>query len=354
MATLSKGQTFASGDTVTATKLNNLVDAATISGIVDADVSASAAIADTKLATISTAGKVANSATTATSANTASAIVTRDASGNFSAGTITASITGSVTGNVSGSSGSCTGNAATATKLSSARTFALTGDVTGSTSSDLTSGSSIAATIANTSVTSGKLADAAVTGAAGGGKLAASSINSQTVLSGSIDGSDEFLIYDASAAALRKVTWSSLQPSGTVLQTKYAEADSSSTTNAAISYSAGGPPSTSYSSGVSVLSTTITPQSTTNRLIVKAVLAGIDSTNAGVVITGFLVGGSTLLMSNAIDIYNSYTQVGTMTLMGSYVPASISSQTIAVYIGGAAAGTHTTGKISLLIQEIKA
>jgi hypothetical protein len=53
--------------------------------IVNADVSASAAIVDTKLATISTAGKVSNSATTATSANTASAIVARDASGNFAA-----------------------------------------------------------------------------------------------------------------------------------------------------------------------------------------------------------------------------------------------------------------------------
>jgi hypothetical protein len=47
-------------------------------------------IADTKLSTISTAGKVSNSATTATSANTANAIVARDSSGNFSAGTIDA------------------------------------------------------------------------------------------------------------------------------------------------------------------------------------------------------------------------------------------------------------------------
>jgi hypothetical protein len=62
--------------------------------IVNADINASAAIADTKLATISTAGKVSNSATTATNANTASAIVARDASGNFSAGTITANLTG--------------------------------------------------------------------------------------------------------------------------------------------------------------------------------------------------------------------------------------------------------------------
>jgi hypothetical protein len=58
--------------------------------IVNADISASAAIVDTKLDTISTASKVSNSATTATSANTASAIVARDASGNFTAGTIAA------------------------------------------------------------------------------------------------------------------------------------------------------------------------------------------------------------------------------------------------------------------------
>jgi hypothetical protein len=57
--------------------------------IVNADINASAAIDDTKLATISTAGKVSNSATTATNANTASAIVARDASGDFAAGDIT-------------------------------------------------------------------------------------------------------------------------------------------------------------------------------------------------------------------------------------------------------------------------
>jgi len=53
----------------------------------------------------------------ATSVNTASTIVERDASGNFSAGTITANLTGNVTGNVSGSSSSFTGS--------------LLGDVTG-------------------------------------------------------------------------------------------------------------------------------------------------------------------------------------------------------------------------------
>jgi hypothetical protein len=76
--------------------------------IVNADINASAGIVDTKLATISTAGKVSNSATTAASANTASAIVARDSSGNFSAGTITAALTGT---------------ASSATALATARTI---------------------------------------------------------------------------------------------------------------------------------------------------------------------------------------------------------------------------------------
>lgn len=65
--------------------------------ITNAKVATNANIADTKLGTIATAGKVSNSATTAASANTASAIVARDSSGNFSAGTITATLAGTAT-----------------------------------------------------------------------------------------------------------------------------------------------------------------------------------------------------------------------------------------------------------------
>ena len=51
MATLTKGQTFAGGETVTADKLNNLVDNATITNILNADIGSGAAIALSKLAT---------------------------------------------------------------------------------------------------------------------------------------------------------------------------------------------------------------------------------------------------------------------------------------------------------------
>ena len=108
--------------------------------IVNADISASAAIADTKLATISTASKVSNSATTATNANTASAIVARDASGNFAAGTITAALSG---------------NASTASTLETARTISISGDVSGSVSFNGSSAVDISATIQPNSVSLG-------------------------------------------------------------------------------------------------------------------------------------------------------------------------------------------------------
>lgn len=72
----------------------------------------------------------------ATNTNTASKIVSRDASGNFSAGTITATLSG---------------NASTATKLATARTIALAGDVTGSVSFDGSANVSITATVADDS-----------------------------------------------------------------------------------------------------------------------------------------------------------------------------------------------------------
>jgi microcystin-dependent protein len=61
-------------------------------------------------------------------ANVASTLVQRDASGNFSAGTITANVTGNVTGSVTGG---VSGNAGTATKLATARLINVSGDVTG-------------------------------------------------------------------------------------------------------------------------------------------------------------------------------------------------------------------------------
>jgi plastocyanin len=94
----------------TETLTNKTITAAanSISGLTNANLSGTAGITDANLATISTAGKIANTATTATNANTSNTIVARDASGNFIAGTISAALAG---------------NAATATKLATARSI---------------------------------------------------------------------------------------------------------------------------------------------------------------------------------------------------------------------------------------
>jgi hypothetical protein len=83
----------------------------------------------------------------------------------------------------------------------------------------------VTATIDNSEVTTAKIADAnvtadklsagAVTGAAGGGKLAASAITGQTVIADALADTDEFLVHDASASALRKVAYSNIAPTVT-------------------------------------------------------------------------------------------------------------------------------------------
>jgi len=62
MATLSRGATYGASETLTNTKLHNLVDLGSISQIVDADCSASMNLTDTKLADITTANKVKGTA----------------------------------------------------------------------------------------------------------------------------------------------------------------------------------------------------------------------------------------------------------------------------------------------------
>ena len=138
-------------------------------------------ITDDKLSTISTAGKVSNSATTATSANTNSAIVARDASGNFSAGTITASsFSGPLSGNVTGN---VTGNADTASAV------AASGVSAGSLGASV-----IASSIAVNGVYGAAIKDAAVTDAkindvAGSKITGAGSIATSLIAAGSLGSS---------------------------------------------------------------------------------------------------------------------------------------------------------------------
>ena len=155
--------------------------------IVNADISTSAAIADSKLATIATANKVSNSATTATNANTASAIVARDASGDFSAGTITAT----------GFSGPLSGNASTATKLAATKNingtaFDGSSDITVIADAGTLSGTSLKSTVVSSSLTSvGTLTNLTVTNPIAGSITgsAATLTTARNIYGNSFDGS---------------------------------------------------------------------------------------------------------------------------------------------------------------------
>jgi hypothetical protein len=188
----SAGTISINGFTTSGVVHNDATGNLSTSLIVNADISATAAIVDTKLNTIATAGKVSNSATTATSVNTFSAIVARDGSGNFSAGTITANLTGTAT------------NATTAVNFSGS----LVGDVTGTQSATVVStvGGQTAANVATGTVlannatnlntanqivrrdASGNFSAGTITASLNGNATTATTSTSSTNFSGSLSG----------------------------------------------------------------------------------------------------------------------------------------------------------------------
>ena len=149
-------------------------------------------------------GSTLTLAVDATSANTGSKVVSRDSSGNFSAGTITAALTG---------------NASTASTLQTTRAIALSGDVTGTVNfnggADVTMTTTIAAnSVALGTDTTGNYvasvaASSGITGGAIGseGAVIALSLDVNGLTSESaIADTDTFAFYDASVTANRKAT----------------------------------------------------------------------------------------------------------------------------------------------------
>jgi len=187
------GQVAAGGiatDAVTTAKIqDSAVTSAKIAdgAIVNADINASAGIVDTKLATISTASKVSNSATTATSGNTASAIVARDASGNFTAGTITATtFVGALTGTADNAT-TVTDGAITSGKIASSAVTSVKIATGAITPSELATDAVTTSKILNLNVTTGKIALLAVdTGQLASLAVTADKIATNTITSGKI------------------------------------------------------------------------------------------------------------------------------------------------------------------------
>ncbi len=152
-------------------------------------------ISNNKLDVITTVGKVSNSATTATNLNTNNAIVSRDGSGDFSAGIITANLSG---------------NANTSTTLATGRTISITGDLTYTSPSFNGSANVTAAgTLANTGVTANTYTAATITVDAKGRVTSASNNTIPTVNNGTLTlavsgsgltGSQSFTANQSSAA----------------------------------------------------------------------------------------------------------------------------------------------------------
>jgi hypothetical protein len=101
--------------------------------------------------------------TSYTETDTLASVTARGAT-TSTAVTFSGGITGNVTGNVSGSSGSTTGNAATATKLATARTIGMSGVTATATSFDGSANITIPVTAVPTSLLTGVVANAQISG----------------------------------------------------------------------------------------------------------------------------------------------------------------------------------------------
>lgn len=148
MAILSKGATIVADTQVSATNLNNLVDAATfVSGAVDGTT--------TQLSS----GAIIVKDGGITPAKLSTGGPNWTGGGTLSAVAFSGPLTGNVTGNVSGSSGSTTGNAATATALATARAingvnFDGTAAITVTAAAGTLTGATLAAGVTASSLTS--------------------------------------------------------------------------------------------------------------------------------------------------------------------------------------------------------
>lgn len=282
-ANLTTGSTYKINgtDVLSATTLGSGVTSSSLTsvGTIATGTWQGTAIADTYLATISTAGKVSNSATTAASANTASAIVARDASGDFSAGTITAALTG---------------NASTATALQTARTingtsFDGTANITVTAAAGTLTGTTLNSTVVSSSLTSvGTLTAGAIgTGftAIPNSALANSSVTvNGTAISLGSSGTVAAAAGTLTGTALAtNVVTSSLTSVGTLTNLTVTNAISGSVTGSAGSVAAANITGTTLASGVTASSLTsvgtLTSATVSGDLTVDTSTLKVDSTN---------------------------------------------------------------------------
>lgn len=231
--------------------------------------------------------------------------------------------------------------------------------------------------ILNLNVTSDKLATGAVTGAAGGGKLAASAITAQTLLSDPIAAEDEFLMHDYSASSLKRAAWSSIQPSGSIVQTVSSSDALSGLQTVGVFNATGSPKFIPFDTsipqndeGIQVATVAITPKYSTSKIRLQVSIGAISASPAVVVIGALFKDSDANAFATAWRyVATTAAYHGEMSFMAEHSPSTTSSVTYklrlgpdnvtnptTVYVGGQSAGFTLGGttKIVFTATEIRA
>lgn len=226
-------------------------------------------------------------------------------------------ITGVATITATTFSGALTGNASTATALSSSRTFALTGDITGSVSNNLSGGFSIATTLANTAVVPlsyGSASQVATFTVDSKGRLTAAGNAAIAIAAGAVSG--------LAASATTDTTNAANISSGTLLSARL---------------------SGSYT-GITAVGT-LTSLSVTNNVTVGGTITASDF-----VLTGGSTGGTGLSLNSLDDVITvapyapangQILAYDTAVESGKWIPKTLTT-TLAVQNNGTAVGSRQT------------
>jgi hypothetical protein len=287
-----------------------------------------ALLADSQLPTISTALKVSNSATTATSTNTASAIVARDGSGNFAAGTET--LAGQLISSLAIGTApfSITSTTAVANLTLAADTQLPTISTAGKVSNSATTG-----TAANTASTlvlrdgSGNFAAGAITGTQFVGPATALSTNggasAVSVVAASPPAAGEFLV----ASDATHAVWKDVSASGGVPTTR------TITTTAPLTIDAG---ASADLSANRTLAIAITPTNNGGAIAAQATTPGAVQPSLNL-----NVGGVGLL--NQVALGSDFTLGGSSPTSSRLEAAEVGTAPSTLGVGGSAATVGIDG-----------
>jgi len=328
-------------------------------------------------------------------ANTASTLVARDASGNFSAGTITAALSGNATTSSSTTGNAATatalqtartiggvsfdgtaninlpgvntagnqntsGNAATATALATGRTISLTGDVTGTSGSfDGTGNVSIAATIAANSValgtdTTGNYVATIATGAGLDGSASSEgatptiTLNLNELTTSTTNGDGDYFVVVDTGGVQRKLTKANIDLTGFNNDAGWTSNVGDITGVTAGSYLTGG-----GTSGTVTLNVDATTTATASKVVARDgsgyVFATYYNSTGTFSTTGLTSGMARFTGTNGSDTYGrSYTAQAAATLLSGSTMNIAGNATTATTATNQSGGTvsATTGTFS--------